>query len=95
MLVWLAGMAAGGAVCYTKSMTGHLLVAEAISTVLALHHQVVPPTTNLLTLDEAIDPRLDLTLHKPQHRALQVAMSNSFGFGGQNCTLVMQRYVAP
>jgi 3-oxoacyl-[acyl-carrier-protein] synthase II len=79
----------------TKSMTGHLLGAagaiEAISVILAMKHGVVPPTINHSTVDEKIDPELNLTLNKAQKRDVKVAMSNTFGFGGHNACVVFKR----
>ena len=81
------------AVSSTKSMTGHLLGAaggvEAVYTVMALAHQVVPPTINLDTPDDECD--LDFVAHSARDAKLEVAISNSFGFGGTNATLVFQR----
>ncbi|MBV9848103.1 MAG: beta-ketoacyl-ACP synthase II [Armatimonadetes bacterium] len=82
------------AVSSTKSMTGHLLGAagaiEAIATALALHHGLLPPTTNL----QNPDPECDLDFVPNQARAQQadIALSNSFGFGGHNATLVLKRW---
>lgn len=80
----------------TKSMTGHLLGAagaiESIATVLALLHQVVPPTINHRVLDEAIDPRINLTLHKAAKRAILFAQNNAFGFGGHNVSIIFKRW---
>jgi len=77
----------------TKSMTGHLLGAaggvEAIYTALAIHHQVAPPTINLFTPDPACD--LDYVPNAARQLKINIAMSNSFGFGGTNGTLVMRR----
>lgn len=77
----------------TKSMTGHLLGAaagiEAIFTILALHHGVIPPTINLHKQDPAVD--LDLVPNVARQKRVNVVMSNSFGFGGTNSTLVFQR----
>ncbi|GAA4268940.1 beta-ketoacyl-ACP synthase II [Hyunsoonleella aestuarii] len=79
----------------TKSMTGHLLGAagaiEAISVILAMEHGVVPPTINHTTVDENIDPELNLTLNKAQKRDVKVAMSNTFGFGGHNACVVFKK----
>ena len=79
----------------TKSMTGHLLGAagaiEAISVILAMEHGIVPPTINHTTVDENIDPELNLTLNKPQKREVKVAMSNTFGFGGHNACVVFKK----
>ncbi len=78
----------------TKSMTGHLLGAagavEAIFSVLALRDQVAPPTINLDNPDEGCD--LDLVAHEAKPRKIDVALSNSFGFGGTNGTLVFRRF---
>jgi 3-oxoacyl-[acyl-carrier-protein] synthase II len=76
----------------TKSMTGHLLGAsgaiEAIACVLAVAHNVVPPTINVTELDETINPALNFTLHSAHHRIINYAMSNNFGFGGHNASVV-------
>lgn len=78
------------AVSSTKSMTGHLLGAaggiEAIFTALAIHHQVAPPTTNLVDPDPQCD--LDYVPNSARDMKINVALSNSFGFGGTNGTLV-------
>jgi 3-oxoacyl-[acyl-carrier-protein] synthase II len=78
----------------TKSMTGHMLgaagAAEAAFTALALHHQVLPPTANLDEPDPECD--LDYVAHKARAGAIEVALSNSSGFGGANITLAMRRY---
>ncbi|MOA24528.1 3-oxoacyl-[acyl-carrier-protein] synthase 2 [compost metagenome] len=75
-------------------MTGHLLGAagavEAIFSILALRDQVAPPTINLDEPDEGCD--LDLVPHEAKSRALDVAVSNSFGFGGTNGSLVFRRF---
>lgn len=79
----------------TKSMTGHLLGAagaiEAIASILAIEHGVVPPTINHSTVDENIDPSLNLTLNKAQKRDVKVAMSNTFGFGGHNACVLFKK----
>lgn len=78
----------------TKSMTGHLLGAagaiEAIASILSIRHGIVPPTINHTTVDENIDPNLNLTLNKAQKRTVNVAMSNTFGFGGHNACVVFK-----
>jgi 3-oxoacyl-[acyl-carrier-protein] synthase II len=77
----------------TKSMTGHLLGAaggvEAIYTALAIHHQVAPPTINIFTPDPECD--LDYVPNTPREMTIRAALSNSFGFGGTNGTLVFRR----
>ena len=79
----------------TKSMTGHLLGAagaiEAIASILAMEHSIVPPTINHTTVDENIDPSLNLTLNKAQKRDIKVAMSNTFGFGGHNACVLFKK----
>ena len=79
----------------TKSMTGHLLGAagaiEAIASIMAMQHGIVPPTINHKTKDENIDSSLNLTLNKPQKRDIKVAMSNTFGFGGHNACVVFKK----
>jgi 3-oxoacyl-[acyl-carrier-protein] synthase II len=80
----------------TKSMTGHLLGAagaiEAIASILAMNHSLVPPTINHTTVDEHIDPSLNLTLNKAQERDITYAMSNTFGFGGHNACVLLKKY---
>lgn len=79
----------------TKSMTGHLLGAagavEALACIFALTHGVVPPTINCEELDPAIDPKLNLTLNKAQKRDVKCALSNTFGFGGHNSTVIFRK----
>ena len=78
-------------------MTGHLLgaagVIEAISTILSIQHNIVPPTINHFTHDENIDPNINFTFNKAQEREVNVAMSNTFGFGGHNACVVMRKFV--
>ena len=78
----------------TKSMTGHLLGAagglEAGITALAIKHQIAPPTINLDNPDPACD--LDYVPHTPKPMAIRYALSNSFGFGGTNGTLLMKKF---
>jgi 3-oxoacyl-[acyl-carrier-protein] synthase II len=80
----------------TKSMTGHLLGAagavEAIACILAIQEQFVPPTINHFTDDPEIDSRLNLTFNEAQQRAVKVALSNTFGFGGHNASLVFKKF---
>jgi 3-oxoacyl-[acyl-carrier-protein] synthase II len=84
------------AVSSTKSMTGHLLGAaggvEAIATLLALHHGVLPPTINYDTPDPECD--LDYVPNQARKQDVEVALSNAFGFGGTNATLVFRKYRA-
>lgn len=79
----------------TKSMTGHLLGAagavEAIATILALKHDIIPPTINHETIDPDINPNLNLTLHKPQDKKVSAAISNTFGFGGHNASVIFKK----
>ena len=79
----------------TKSMTGHLLGAagaiEAISSILSINHGMIPPTINHTTVDEKIDPTLNLTLNKAQKREVKIAMSNTFGFGGHNACVLFKK----
>ncbi len=80
----------------TKSMTGHLLgaagAAEAIATVMAVVHDIIPPTINFRNPDPAIDPNLNLTLNKAQKRQVRVALTNNFGFGGHNASLLIRKF---
>ena len=79
----------------TKSMTGHLLgaagAAEALACIFAITHSVVPPTINCENLDPEIDPNLNLTLNKAQKREVRCALSNTFGFGGHNSTVIFRK----
>ena len=78
----------------TKSMTGHMMgaagAAEALACLHAIRDGVIPPTINFRVEDERIDYRLNLTLNEKQHRTVRVAVSNNFGFGGQNASLVFR-----
>lgn len=80
----------------TKSMTGHLLGAagaiEAVATILSVKNDIVPPTINHFTDDPAFDPRLNLTFHKAQHRTVNAAISNTFGFGGHNASVIFKKF---
>lgn len=80
----------------TKSMTGHLLGAagaiEAIACLLAINESVVPPTINHFTDDEGLDPKLNLTFNKAQKRDVKIALSNTFGFGGHNASILLKKH---
>jgi len=79
----------------TKSMTGHLLGAagaiEAIASIMAIKHGIIPPTINHFTDDENLDPKLNLTFNQAQKRDVNVALSNTFGFGGHNCSVIFKK----
>lgn len=79
----------------TKSMTGHLLGAagavEAVASILAVKNDLIPPTINHFTDDPAFDTRLNLTFHKAQQRKVRAAVSNTFGFGGHNATVIFKK----
>ena len=79
----------------TKSMTGHLLGAtaavEALACVMAITKGIVPPTINVENVDPEIDPKLNLTLSTAQHREVRSALSNTFGFGGHNSTVIFRK----
>ncbi len=80
----------------TKSMTGHLLGAagavEAIAAVLAIQHQTIPPTINHFTDDEALDNKLNFTFLKAQKRKVDAVLSNTFGFGGHNFSIIFRKF---
>ncbi len=80
----------------TKSMTGHLLGAagavEAVACVMAIQNNIVPPTINHFTVDERIDPDLNFTFNQAQARQVDVALSNTFGFGGHNASVIFRRW---
>jgi 3-oxoacyl-[acyl-carrier-protein] synthase II len=80
----------------TKSMTGHLLGAagaiEAAVSVLSVKNDCVPPTINHFTDDPEIDPRLNLTFNNAQQRTIRAALSNTFGFGGHNASVIFKKY---
>ncbi|TGE23279.1 beta-ketoacyl-ACP synthase II [Hymenobacter metallicola] len=79
----------------TKSMTGHLLGGaggiEALASILAIQHGIVPPTINHFTDDPELDARLNFTFNEAQKRDVTVAMSNTFGFGGHNTSVVFRK----
>ncbi|AYA37235.1 beta-ketoacyl-[acyl-carrier-protein] synthase II [Hymenobacter oligotrophus] len=76
----------------TKSMTGHLLggagAIEAVASILAMEHSLVPPTINHFTDDPELDPRLNFTFNQAQQREVNIVLSNTFGFGGHNTSVV-------
>ena len=80
----------------TKSMTGHLLGAagaiEGIASILSIKHGIVPPTINFEFPDEGLDQKLDFTLNKPTHRKVRAALSNTFGFGGHNASVLFKEF---
>lgn len=82
----------------TKSMTGHLLGAagaiEAMAAILAVKNGIIPPTINHTTPDPEIDPNLNLTLNVMQKRNVDIAISNTFGFGGHNAAVVIKKFNA-
>ncbi len=80
----------------TKSMTGHLLGAagaiEAIACIMAVKHDIVPPTINHFTDDPELDNKLNFTFNKAQKRTVNVALSNTFGFGGHNTSVIVKKF---
>ena len=82
----------------TKSMTGHLLgaagVIESIACIMAVKDDIIPPTINHFTDDPNIDPKLNLTLNKAQKRKVNYALSNTFGFGGHNASVLFKKYTS-
>jgi len=80
----------------TKSMTGHLLggagAIEAAACIMAIQDQIIPPTINHFTDDPEINPRLNLTFNKAQKRKVNIALSNTFGFGGHNASVIFKKY---
>jgi 3-oxoacyl-[acyl-carrier-protein] synthase II len=82
----------------TKSMTGHLLGAagaiEAIASIMSVKEDIVPPTINHFTDDPSFDPRLNFTFNKAQKRTVRAALSNTFGFGGHNASVIFKKYIA-
>jgi 3-oxoacyl-[acyl-carrier-protein] synthase II len=77
-------------------MTGHLLGAaaaiESIACILAIRHGFVPPTINHVNADPEIDPRLELTFNEAVEKPVEVALSNTFGFGGHNSATIFRRF---
>ncbi len=82
----------------TKSMTGHLLGAagavEAIACILSIRDQIVPPTINHFTDDPQFDPKINFTFNKAQQRPVKAALSNTFGFGGHNASIIFKEFVS-
>jgi 3-oxoacyl-[acyl-carrier-protein] synthase II len=82
----------------TKSMTGHCLGAagalEALACIMAVTRDIVPPTINHFTDDPELDPELNFTFNKAQHRTVNAALSNTFGFGGHNASVIVKKYRA-
>jgi len=82
----------------TKSMTGHLLGAagaiEAIACVMAVKNDIIPPTINHFNDDPALDNKLNFTFHTAQKRIVNAALSNTFGFGGHNASVIVKKYIA-
>ena len=80
----------------TKSMTGHLLGAagavEAIACVMSVKEDIVPPTINHFTDDPELDSKLNFTFNKAQKRTVNIALSNTFGFGGHNTSVIVKKY---
>jgi len=80
----------------TKSMTGHLLGAagaiESLAGIMAINRDIIPPTINFKTEDPEIDYKLDLTLNEPKERKVKYAMSNTFGFGGHNASIIFKKF---
>ena len=77
-------------------MTGHLLGAagaiEAISIILSINKGIIPPTINNYNLDDKIDSKLNFTISKAQKRSVNIALSNTFGFGGHNACVVFKKF---
>ena len=82
----------------TKSMTGHCLGAagamEALACILAVTRDIIPPTINHFTDDPDLDPKLNFTFNKAQQRTVNAALSNTFGFGGHNASIIVKKYCA-
>ncbi len=82
----------------TKSMTGHCLGAagalEALSCILAVTKNLIPPTINHFVDDPELDPKLNFTFNKAQHKTVNAALSNTFGFGGHNASVILKKYSA-
>jgi len=76
-------------------MTGHLLGAagaiEAVASILAIQNQIIPPTINHFVDDEQLDPKINFTFNKAQERKVNIALSNTFGFGGHNTSIIFRK----
>lgn len=94
----IAGQSSNLSISATKSMTGHLLGAagavEALICIKAIDDGIVPPTINTTTVDPAIPGHLDLTLFKARQRPVNISLSNTFGFGGHNATVIFRKYIS-
>ena len=77
-------------------MTGHLLggagAVEAVASILAIKNDIIPPTINHFTDDAELDPHLNLTFNKAQKKEVKVALSNTFGFGGHNFSVIVKKF---
>jgi 3-oxoacyl-[acyl-carrier-protein] synthase II len=77
-------------------MTGHLLGAagaiEAVACVMSVMNDIVPPTINHFTDDPGLDPKLNFTFNTPQKRTVNIALSNTFGFGGHNTSIIVKKF---
>jgi 3-oxoacyl-[acyl-carrier-protein] synthase II len=82
----------------TKSMTGHCLGAagalEALACILAVTKNIIPPTINHFTDDPELDANLNFTFNKAQYKTVNAALSNTFGFGGHNASVIIKKYIA-
>src|SRR5699024_12395436 len=82
----------------TKSMIGHLLGAagavEGIASILAIRDGIIPPTINHFTEDPQLDPKINFTFNTAQKRKVNAVLSNTFGFGGHNATVIFKKFVS-
>lgn len=80
----------------TKSMTGHLLGAagaiETLACIMAVTEDVVPPTINSFNVDPALNQKLDYTFNEKRERSVRAALSNTFGFGGHNASVIVRKF---
>ncbi|MEO5966884.1 MAG: beta-ketoacyl-[acyl-carrier-protein] synthase II, partial [Ferruginibacter sp.] len=81
----------------TKSMTGHCLGAagalETLACIMAVTKGIIPPTINHFNEDPELDPKLNFTFNEAQHREVNAALSNTFGFGGHNASVIIKKFV--